>query len=271
MGVSMRDTSTSTIAQLLYARPLHMHFAMLVGELNSALAKCDAVDRSFAWDCDDVAIFDLDGARVIMSLADNPGGGHACCLSVSVGPSPVADPEVPAIQRGAMMCRMIVDRIQTRFPPAAVAWHNLPGPVTPDRLETLLAQLPTAQELEVPSKAQLCFPPLAPVHPEAANDRPDLPRRQSGNETVRSALYPEGAPWQGEKKPANVNATPMRLAIHTMNATLILVAMPVGAAMMTYSLLRGEDLRLTSQAMVLTGLGTVFLQSDLGRSLIAMI
>lgn len=268
----MRDTSISTIAQLLYTRPLHLDFALLVGELNSALGKIEADEQSFSWDCDDVALFDLDGARVILSLDRAPGSGHDACLSVSAGPAPGADVDSPILRRTSAMCRMIVDRLQTRYPTDAVVWHHLGGAMTPDRLDLLLAEVPSARDLEPLTKAQLRFPPLAPVNPpEIANDHPDLPRRRSGNEAVRAALYPEGAPWDAVVQPANENATPMRLAIHTMNATLILVSLPVGAAMMTYSLLRGEDLRRTSQVMVLTGLGVVFTQSAFGQSLLAMI
>ncbi|TKA95160.1 hypothetical protein FAZ78_18330 [Cereibacter changlensis] len=64
---------------------------------------------------------------------------------------------------------------------------------------------------------------------------------------------------------------PMRLAIHTMNTTLILVSLPVGAAMLTYSLLRGEDLRMTSRALVLTGLGMIVMESRFGQALLALI
>lgn len=83
-----------------------------------------------------------------------------------------------------------------------------------------------------------------------ANDRPASSR--SGNDELlrlREALYfvePEGS-WAP-------NRSQMRLAIHAMNATLIVVCLPVGSAVMIYSLLKGENLRLTARIMVLSGL-----------------
>ena len=46
-----------------------------------------------------------------------------------------------------------------------------------------------------------------------------------------------------------------RLAAHSLDATLLVVALPVGAAMMTYSLVRGGDLRTSGRMMALCGIG----------------
>ena len=62
----------------------------------------------------------------------------------------------------------------------------------------------------------------------------------------------------------------MRLAAHAMNATLIVVWLPLGAAVMTYSLLKGEDIRLTSRLMVLTGCVGALSQSPLAQQLAAI-
>ena len=55
-----------------------------------------------------------------------------------------------------------------------------------------------------------------------------------------------------------------------MNATLIMVALPVGAAMLTYSVLRGENMRLTSAALVATGIASTLLQSPVAQKLVAI-
>ncbi|MDF1854760.1 hypothetical protein [Pseudooceanicola sp.] len=44
-----------------------------------------------------------------------------------------------------------------------------------------------------------------------------------------------------------------RVATWTMNASVAVFAPPVGAAMLTYNVLRGENFRLTAQALTLTG------------------
>lgn len=46
---------------------------------------------------------------------------------------------------------------------------------------------------------------------------------------------------------------PQRLTIYLMNATLMLVALPVGCAVVVYNMVRGEDLRLSARAIAVTG------------------
>ena len=47
----------------------------------------------------------------------------------------------------------------------------------------------------------------------------------------------------------------MRLAAHLIDATLMVVALPVGAAMMVYSLSRGANLNTSARALAISGLG----------------
>lgn len=82
----------------------------------------------------------------------------------------------------------------------------------------------------------------------AANDLPDLPLPLHEHlARVRTALYAKGAD-DDALAPADASAQ-LRLASHAMNATLVVVAFPVGAALTTYSLLRGGNMRLSAQAM----------------------
>ena len=97
----------------------------------------------------------------------------------------------------------------------------------------------------------------------AANDHPDVPRpRDPELARLRAALYPPPAPV--------ATSTPMRLAVHTMNATLIMVWLPVGAAMLTYSVLKGDNLRLTTAALVATGFSGLLLQNPLVQHFAAL-
>lgn len=98
--------------------------------------------------------------------------------------------------------------------------------------------------------------PAAPV----ANDTPEpAPGDIDRLHQVRAALYTADPDCAAAEAAPTVQ---MRLAVHAMNGTLIAVAAPVGAAVMTYSLLRGEDLRLTARAMTLCG--AVMTVIDLG-------
>lgn len=65
-------------------------------------------------------------------------------------------------------------------------------------------------------------------------------------------------------------STQMRLAVHAMNATLIMVYAPLGAAVMTYSILRGEDMRLSARMLTLVGGVGLLLKSPIGKGLVAL-
>ena len=102
---------------------------------------------------------------------------------------------------------------------------------------------------------------------ESANDRPcQLYPENAELARLRDALYPE----VGVKEPAAVYSTQMRLAAHCMNATLIVVYAPLGAAVMTYSLLRGEDMRLSSRMMAVAGTMFAVAHSPIGQTMAAM-
>lgn len=82
---------------------------------------------------------------------------------------------------------------------------------------------------------------------------------------VHDALY-----RQNSMDASAVLSTPMRLAVHALNATLIVVWAPLGAAVMTYSLLKGEDLTLSARLMVLTGLIATAIESPFGQQMAAV-
>lgn len=82
---------------------------------------------------------------------------------------------------------------------------------------------------------------------------------------VRDALH-----RQNSMDASAVLSTPMRLAVHALNATLIVVWAPLGAAVMTYSLLKGEDLTLSARLMVLTGLIATAIESPFGQQMAAV-
>jgi hypothetical protein len=51
----------------------------------------------------------------------------------------------------------------------------------------------------------------------------------------------------------------MRLAVHAMNATMVVVFLPVGMAAMAHGIVRGEDMRRSAQMMAVLGLFTAAL------------
>lgn len=288
----MSDISRGTLAQMLFAAKPALNFAHVVGELDSALARYPATRRALSWDCDDLATFDIDGLRIVLAFADGLPGEHSACLTVSVGPG-TAEARLPASIGPDKLCRRITERLADRYDSDAILWHTLPQPVTADLIDELVERIPDhdlrqplgqtsdvdrlmarmSVELnsrETPHAMHFARPepdtdldPAQPVWP--ANDVPDLPRLSDPENTrIRAALYAED-----DEDPRQQSAQ-MRLAIHAMNATMMVVFMPVGLAAMVSGLRRGENLRFTAQLMALTGLFGAIWETQ-GPQLIAMI
>ena len=298
----MSDLGLSTIAQLLFLNERSIDFARIVAELDAVLARLQPQKVRLEWDCDDFVCFDIPGTRIQLSWSEVERRGYRGCLSVAVGPGERA--------KGGYhedMCSRLVDRIQTRFDPVAVLWCQADGAIGSDVIDDLLDALPNLvsplpdidsllpslarQEARLsagntpsapwapPRAAPRAAPQVAPqaaasksvprrlrpAPPGAANDHPHLPpMRNCELHGVRQALYPAGAE---QDRPYS---TQMRLAVHCMNATLILVWTPMGAALMTYSLLKGEDMRLSARVMAVTGTLLAFAQTPFGMTVAAM-
>lgn len=78
-----------------------------------------------------------------------------------------------------------------------------------------------------------------------------LPGGQAEGElrSMRERIYTVEAD-EVEEKPS----VPLRVATHAIGLSLVATALPVGAAVMTYNLLKGEDMRVTARLTTLTGL-----------------
>jgi hypothetical protein len=115
--------------------------------------------------------------------------------------------------------------------------------------------------------------PAAPVAPPVATGRarlaanraqaPDPAPHSFGSveemARLRSALYPPDETTGETNAP---EAKRLRLAAHTMDATLLVVAPPVGAAIMAYGALRGGDLIRSGRTMALTCTVVALMQSQ---------
>ncbi len=104
------------------------------------------------------------------------------------------------------------------------------------------------------------------VVPAIANDLPDLPHPMTAEmHTIRRALYPEPAAGR-QRAPL-----PQRLTVYTLNTTLMLVALPVGSAILAYNVLRGEDLTASSRAIALSGTLLGLAQTPFCKSLLDLV
>jgi hypothetical protein len=306
----MTYASLSTIAQLVCCPQTPVNFARMVGDLDAVLSRFGEAPRQLTWDCEDVAIFDLPGTRILLGWAEETGRGTAC-LSVGVGPSPL--PPVPGTREGHdALCVRLVERVQARLSPQAVVWHQVEGLITAETIDSLIEALPRLDTLATDLAEMADAPPEAEIVPEpekaaataaeakpapepeakadkrgrsrplplarkaakpvaqddaTANDQPDLPRpRDPELARLRAALY--------EPRETDLPEPPsaqMRLAVHAMNATLIVVYAPLGAAVMTYALLKGEDMKLSARLLMLTGSISMMVQTPLGQSMAAFV
>ncbi len=310
----MSESTTSTLAQLLFTAQPALNFAHVVSELDIALSRYPADRRSLSWDCDDVAVFDLDGSRIVLGYSDHLTGQHSACLTVSVGHGPKVAATAPLARRRSALCHKITDRLSSRYAIDEVVWHETDALVTPELIDKLLEKLPgedskpikrsedidrlmSRMSVELESRLTQPLPAFARPHrassliPTAfrvgtatspngrsrltfdkpsmrvANDMTDVLRISDADTTrIRAALYPTA-----DIGAVEAPSTQLRLAVHAMNATMIVVFLPVGAAMMTYSILRGEDMRVSGRLLVLAGTIMALGQSDVGRQVISLI
>lgn len=297
----MRINSASTVAQLLYNNPPTPNFARVVSSMEKALASFPAAVRRLDWTNDDIAIFDIDDCRIALALTEQPGDGHAACLSVSAGPSPLPPDEDGSDFVPQHLCSALVDRIVADLPADAVLWSEATGVVTVDTLDLLISALPRRTDIELLGPRHMDLPveatattdrqkpePLRLVNPvprrrsvkaampvqvkiEPANPVPaesgvvELRPRDLDLIRIRAALYP---PEDEAAEGISGQSVQMRLAVHSMNATLLVVMLPLGAAMTTYTLLRGADMRATGRAMALGGFGLVLARMPMIQALI---
>jgi len=330
----MSSAALSTIAQLVCSADTHVNFARLVSDLDTVLQRFGDTRPQLKWDCDDVAIFDLPGTRILLGWCDDFRSDRTGCLTLAVGPSPLPANSGARVSNDAI-CLRLVERVQDRLAPRAVVWHQVPGVTSAEVVDELIAALPgrTAQaagEAEAPvaeaappapeapaepavaeagpvaeaapapaaeaeaapvaeaasrdrsnvrvlqafrkAPAAEAAAAVAPAAPPPANDRPHLPRWHDPElARLREALYDPAEAAAAAALEAAKPTAQMRLAIHAMNATLIAVYAPFGAAVMTYSLLKGEDLKVSARMLMLAGSVSMMLSTPIGQSVFGFV
>ncbi len=295
----------STIAQFVFDRDPALNLGLLVKELDAALERSGAGRRNITWDCDDVAILDLDAVRFTLSYTGEAALGLPASLMISVGPGPNRQNDPTDRRRYEGLCHLIAERLRARFAPRETLWHQVAGPVTTDLVDDLFDRLPDLSNgtprpmtrRSAPAEAIRAFPeaevgmPVSFVEkamaikaakaeraraamqslsgargaatPRPANDAPGPHAHSPELGRVRAALYPDA-----DTPPENVR---MRLAASTLDVTLMAVFLPMGAAMLTCSLLRGGDVNVSARVMALTctmiGIAHFFGISPVGMSI----
>lgn len=294
----------STIAQFVFDRDPALNLGLLVKELDGALERSGAGRRVVTWDCDDVAFLDLDAVRFTLSYTGEHVAGLPASLMISVGPGPNRRHDPADRRRYEDLCHLLANRLRARFAPRETLWHQVAGPVTAELVDDLFDRLPDLGAAETARPLARRSPPAAAIRafPEAEEGMPvsfvekalaikaakaerarlamaqksvgaapanDNPGGRSAGDSpelgrVRAALYPKA------EEPPTRNVR-MRLAASTMDVTLMAVYLPMGAAMLTCSLLRGGDVHASARVMALTctmlGIAQMLGLSPVGLSL----
>lgn len=148
---------------------------------------------------------------------------------------------------------------------AVLAANSLHDPVTPPAADSdlLVFARPAARHMEANAVEPRRF--TLGLQAMAANDRPHLRLEQADRvERVKTVLRDIS-----ESELAERRLLPMghRLTIYGLSASLMMVSLPVGAAVMTYNVLGRENLRSTARVTALAatakGLLMLFLGSEL--------
>lgn len=276
----MASSTLSTIAQLLCYQTLPVNFAKLIGEVDKILEENLDCPFKVTWDCDNVASFDIPGSRVLLAWSETPGRGLSGILTVSAGPSPTLGKPVMRPDYDAVT-QLLVDDLSNRVDVSETLWHRMACQMSPEWVDLLIDALPDRPDAEERAPVVIDLqavraqhqhrqvrriqPTSAPVlelaqsthrpSERAAPVDPDLVR-------LRAALYEE----EEDSRPS----VQMRLAVHAMNATLIVVWLPLGAAAMVHGMVKGEDMRLASRLMVLTGSVGALMQTPMGQNVAAL-
>jgi hypothetical protein len=274
----------STIAQLLYPNEQAVDFARTVVELETVLTRLRGDALEVEWDCDDVVCFDTSETRILLSRARYGRGGQEACLTVAVGPlHPHPGPASDELVNHQALCSRMVERIQRRNPPNAILWREVEGRVDADVSDEFVDMLPQASAALPTVDSILDHVTRTDLFKTAPLDRAEAkPAQRNRILVARRNLQGRGYPReeiQGRLRrtfarpqpaPRPVYSTPMRLTAHCLNAALIVVYPPMGAAVMAYSLVKGEDLRLSSRLVAVVGTVLSLAQTPFGHSVAAM-
>lgn len=284
MSIPLR--AKTMVGHLLYPEKPSLNFPRLVAELDAALAGAGAEEWTTTMARDDLAVIDAGTSRIAVAVSQNLDTRGATAITVAVGVGPEDAENEGLARKQAVLARLIADRVAARTPPAETIWSESDEVATPEfldrRAESLAARRQAGEELRS-RQAE-----TRRIRPRRFVDLEDLPRLVA---RVEATLDARRTKWDGsegsdlppvdlsglvdvEAEPKRVSPA-LRLAAHLIDATVMVLLLPVGAAIMIYSLTRGADLNTSARVMTLTtlGIGAAHLSGGLGTlgTLLAMV
>ncbi|WP_420858656.1 hypothetical protein [Marivivens marinus] len=292
----MSSGSNSTISALCYAKPSYLDFRELTRELEESLCNHSELDAHLSSQSDDFVIFDMVGLRICVAYCDfrrdfpdiDCFRDFAECLVFSVGTGPDGNGHGQLFEHRSDVCLGLADRVQSRHPADELLMMEVDETVASDICGTIIdCIVPIVQkELErqrraTAGKAGVTAGSIVPTHPAANADsravvRRPRPKIDDANaqkdcfdrERVRIALYPSE-----DELPVPRLAKPLahRAAINALNASVIAFSLPMGAVVLTCSILGRESLNLSARAMGLAGASLGVSQAEAGTQILAFL
>lgn len=272
----------TTIGQLVYKKLPAIDFGRLTADLDAALAGCDAGRIRVALEREGMALLDVGSSRVGIALTRRVDASGAGAVTVTVGFGPDQGGDASLARRRSVLARLIAQRIAARFPPLEMIWTESDEVATPATFEMLRQALAERRAQQAALRAERTR--LRRAAPRAgAADGADVSRlfarldatldaRRAGMGLGEMALA-GGAMAMGREA---VEVPPpqqsrLRLAAHLLDATLMVIALPVGVAMMIYSLSRGADLHTSARVMAMSGVTIAGLHAMGGAELLSLL
>ena len=143
----MSAQPSSTIAQMLFLERPPVILGELVRDLDKALAALITPARRLSWPKVQMAVFDFEGGRIILSYEPAPCAPWQGCLTISVG-----DGRYPMMgrlaRRHSVLAHKIVEDISRAHHPDALRWVSMPASMDPELITALVGQLPDATETQ---------------------------------------------------------------------------------------------------------------------------
>jgi hypothetical protein len=234
---------------------------------------------------------------------------HQASLAVSVGAGDRSSKSMSFEER-VRFCNGVLDRIEAAYARDHRVWDEtnreilpfynaepkpeilpIAAPATPKRVRKLAAGGRRSRPGMLDSGAANCDCAIGAVAPEPAlfadrvrqsrsgatkQPRPlprqvalGLPQTESRDLTIlRNVFLPEHDIADG---PATDRPVAHRLAIYTMNTSLMVICLPVGAAMFSYCALGRENLNVVGRVMALTGIGIALANSSFLSAVLPLI
>ncbi len=271
------------LARLTFLRAKQVNFAHIVSEFQDLLSGPGHLAVSLTWNSDDLITFETNEFTSALGWEKVPGAlcGYHLTLAFGLKITPQLETSAARAADLRMKFQNLVTRLTEHFYPDHVVWSQSEHPPSAEAMDAMVENPMTVALVGAQSPAPLesgqeCLtdaaepsfiwrmPDLTDRVPTAAPKQWTAPiqvvsdlaaqhfRDQDLN-CLRMALYPPGLP-QSRDEILPQETLAIRIAAQTMNLTLLVALFPLGAALLLYSCLRGGDIRLSSQAMAISGL-----------------